>query len=90
MDFVSHRVITLILFGRSVIQHICLFDVYLFVPFHSMALNLLYLKMFNPLNLYEAVKLTVLVVQKKFMQVRAFERYIPLKAQILYSTALFF
>ena len=37
IDFVSHRGITLILFGRSTIQPICLFDVYLFVPFHSMA-----------------------------------------------------
>ena len=37
MDLVSLRGITLILFGRSAIQPVCLFDVYLFVPFHLMA-----------------------------------------------------
>ena len=37
MDLVSHRGITLILFGRPAIQLVCLFDVYLFVPFHLMA-----------------------------------------------------
>ena len=37
MDSVSHRGITLILFDRSAIQPIYLFDVYLFVPFHLMA-----------------------------------------------------
>ena len=37
MDLVSHRGITLLLFGRSMIQPVCLFDVYLFVPFHLMA-----------------------------------------------------
>ena len=33
IDFVGHREITLILFDRSAIQPVCLFDVYLFVPF---------------------------------------------------------
>ena len=37
MDLVSHRGITLMLFDRSAIQLVCLFDVYLFVPFRSMA-----------------------------------------------------
>ena len=37
MDLVSHRGNTLILFGRPAIQLVCLFDVYLFVPFHLMA-----------------------------------------------------
>ena len=37
MDLVSHRGITLILFGRPAVQLVCLFDVYLFVPFHLMA-----------------------------------------------------
>ena len=37
MDFVSRRGITLILIGRSVIQLICVYDVYLGVPFHSIA-----------------------------------------------------
>ena len=37
MGLVSHPGVTLILFGRSVIQPVCLFDVYLFVPFHLMA-----------------------------------------------------
>ena len=37
MDLLSHGEITLILFGRSAIQPVCLFDVYLFVPFHLMA-----------------------------------------------------
>ena len=37
MDLVIHQGITLILFGRSVIQLICLFYVCLFVPFHLMA-----------------------------------------------------
>ena len=36
MDFVSHQEITLTLIGRSVIQLYCVFDVYLFVSFHSM------------------------------------------------------
>ena len=36
MDLVRHLGITLILFVRPVIQLICLFDVYLFVPFHLM------------------------------------------------------
>ena len=43
MDLVSHRGITLILFGRPAIQLVCLFDVYLFVPCHLIAQNLLYL-----------------------------------------------
>ena len=37
MDLVSHQGITLILFGRPAIQLVCLFDIYLFVPFHLMA-----------------------------------------------------
>ena len=37
MDFVSLRGITLILIGRSAIQLICVYDVYLGVPFHSIA-----------------------------------------------------
>ena len=37
MDFVSHREITFILIGRSAIQVICEYDVYLGVPFHSIA-----------------------------------------------------
>ena len=37
IDFVSHEGITLILFARSTIQSLCLFDIYLFVPFHLMA-----------------------------------------------------
>ena len=44
MFLVMHRGITLILFSRSAIQPVCLFDVYLFVPFHLMAYNLLYLR----------------------------------------------
>ena len=34
MYLISHRGITLIVFGRPAIQLDCLFDVYLFVPFH--------------------------------------------------------
>ena len=34
---VSHREIILILIGRSEIQHICVYDVYLSAPFHSIA-----------------------------------------------------
>ena len=37
MDLFRHRGITLILFGRPAVQLVCLFDVYLFVPFHLMA-----------------------------------------------------
>ena len=37
MDLISHREITFILFGRSAIQPVCLFEVHLFVPFHLMA-----------------------------------------------------
>ena len=37
MDFDSHRGIILILIGRSAVQLVCLFDVYLFLyPFYSM------------------------------------------------------
>ena len=32
------------LFGKSAIQPICLFDEYLFVPFHLIAENFLYLR----------------------------------------------
>ena len=35
MDFVSHREITLILIDRSAIRLICVYDVYVGVPFHS-------------------------------------------------------
>ena len=35
--FVSYRGIPLILIGRSAIQRICVYDVYLGVPFHSIA-----------------------------------------------------
>ena len=44
MDFASHRGITLILFGRSAIQLICVYDINLGVPFHSIAQNLIYLR----------------------------------------------
>ena len=37
MDFVSHQGITLILFGRSALQPLGLFDIYLLVPFRLMA-----------------------------------------------------
>ena len=63
---VSHRGTTHILFDRSAIQHICLFDDYLFVPFHSMGEKALLLKQcFSYINLYEAVKSPSLVVQLK-------------------------
>ena len=71
MDFVSHRGITLILFGRSVIQPICLFDVHLFVTFHSSYLSFdglnspLLKKCFSDLNFYEEVKTPGLVLQLK-------------------------
>ena len=44
MEFVSHRGITLLLMGGSAIQLICVYDVYLGVPFHSIAKNLLYIR----------------------------------------------
>ena len=37
MDFVDHGGITLILIGRSAIQLICIYNVYLGVPSHSIA-----------------------------------------------------
>ena len=37
MDIVSLREMTLILIDRSAIQLICVYDVYLSVPFHLMA-----------------------------------------------------
>ena len=37
MDFVKYQEITLILFGGSVIQLICVYDLYLGVPYHSIA-----------------------------------------------------
>ena len=51
MDLISHLEITLIMFGRSAIQPVCLFDVYLPVPFHLMAFE----TCFSDLK-YEAVK----------------------------------
>ena len=35
MDFIDYQGITLVLFGRSALQAVCLFDDYLFVPMHS-------------------------------------------------------
>ena len=64
MDFVSHRGITLILFDRSAIQHMCISDVYLFVPFDGLKSPLLK-KCFSDLNLYDTVKSPGLVVQLK-------------------------
>ena len=58
----SHRGINLILFGRSAIQLVCLFNVYLFDCFKSPLLNNTCLR---DLNLYEAVKSSGLVVQLK-------------------------
>ena len=62
MGLASHRGIILILFGRSAILSVCLFQVYLFVPFHSLLLK----KCFRDHELYEAVKSTSLAVQLKF------------------------
>ena len=68
IDFVSHRGITesLILFGRSAIQPICLFDVFSVctLSFDCSKFPLLK-KCFSDLNLYEAVKSPGLVVQLK-------------------------
>ena len=36
MDFIDHQGITLVLFGRSALQAVCLFDDYLFVHLHLM------------------------------------------------------
>ena len=52
MDFVSHREITLIFIGKSAAQLICVYYVYMSVSFHSMAENLLYLRMFKWLYSY--------------------------------------
>ena len=65
MDLFSHQGIFLILFGRSAIQSVCLFEVHRFVPFHLMALKALLRKCFSDLNLYEAVSSSDLVVQLK-------------------------
>ena len=54
LDLVSHRGITLILFGKSVIQPVCLFDVYLFVTFSLK--SYLLKKCFSDINLYKAEK----------------------------------
>ena len=66
MDLVSHRVITLILFGRPAIQLLCLLNVYLFstLSFDGFKSALLK-KYFSDLNLKEAVKSSGLVVQLK-------------------------
>ena len=66
MDLVSHPGITLIIFGRSAIQSVCLFDVYLFgtLLFDGLKSPLLK-KCYIDLNLYEAVKSSGLVVQLK-------------------------
>ena len=47
MDFVSHQGITLMLIGWSVIQHVCVLDVYLLVPFHLMIKKSVTLEMFQ-------------------------------------------
>ena len=46
MDFVRHREITLMLIGRSAIQLICVYDVYLGLSFHSIAENFVCLFVF--------------------------------------------
>ena len=51
MDFVSHRGTTLILIGRSAIQRVCLFGVYLVVSLKSPLLK----KFVSDLNSYKAV-----------------------------------
>ena len=60
MDYASHRGITLILFGRSAMHHVCLFDGYLLDGLKSSLLK----KCFCDLNLYEVVKSSGLVVQR--------------------------
>ena len=60
MDFVSHRGNTPILLGRSAIQPICSFDVYL-----DGLKSPLFKKRLSDLNLYEAVKSPGLVAQLK-------------------------
>ena len=60
MDLISHLEITLIMFGRSAIQPVCLFDVYLPVRFHLIAFK----TCFSDLK-YEAVKSSGLVVKLK-------------------------
>ena len=54
MDLVKHPEVSLILFGKSAIQPVCLFDVNICVPFHLFAKNLLYLR--NVSVTKEAVK----------------------------------
>ena len=64
MYLVSHPEINLILFGWSAIQPVCLYGVYLFVPFHLKAIKSpLFKKCFSDLNLYEVVRSSGLVVQ---------------------------
>ena len=66
MDFVSHRGITLILIGRSAIQLIFVYDVYLGVPFHSIAKRSpLLMKCLNGLIHKEQITSSSLVVQLK-------------------------
>ena len=40
MDLISHQGITLIVFSRPAIQLDCLFDVYMFIPFHLLYLSI--------------------------------------------------
>ena len=68
-DLVSHLGITLIMFGRSVIQPVCLFDVYLSDGLKSPLLK----KGFSCLNLYKAVKSSGLVVKIRKTKVFADE-----------------
>ena len=44
LDFVSYQGTTLTLIGMSAVQLVCVFDVYLFIPIHLMAQNLLYFR----------------------------------------------
>ena len=59
MDFVSHRGINLVLFGRPAIEPACLFDAYLFVRLKSPLLK----KCLSDLYLYKAVESSALVIQ---------------------------
>ena len=61
MDYISHPGMTLILFDRSTIQPVCLFDVYLFAGLKPP----LFKKCFSDLNLYKAVVSSSFIVQLK-------------------------
>ena len=65
MDFVSHRGISLVLIGKSVIHLACLLNVYLLVPYLSMTKTLLYLRNVSMTKFIQSSKVVEFICTNK-------------------------